>query len=115
MWYLAGRPSRHAFPSKYCMQDYNNKHRQRVGFTVIIGGFTILLAMIFFAIPETNRDILNVSIGIALGWVGSVISYEFGSSQGERKAAAKGNSEPTEVTVTNTEANPVPVEPKDGV
>lgn len=92
--------------------DNSSTHRQRIALIVVIGGFAILCAMVFFPIPEGNRDILNISIALALGWGGSVVNYEFGSSQGERKAAAKGNSEPTEVTVTNTEANPVPVEPK---
>jgi hypothetical protein len=93
------------------MQLDTNKHRQRVGLIIIVGGFSLLTALIFFAIPEANKDILNISIGIALGWVGSVIGYEFGSSQGERKAAARGMAEPVPVTVENTETNPVPVEP----
>jgi len=45
----------------------------------------ILVALIFFKIPDTNRDILNISLGTLIGGgVVAVINFYFGSSY-ERK------------------------------
>lgn len=41
----------------------------------------ILLALIFFKIPDTNRDILNISLGTLIGGgVVAIINFYFGSS-----------------------------------
>jgi len=46
----------------------------------------ILLALIFFEIPNTNRDILNISLGTLIGGsVTAIVNFYFGSSYVEKK------------------------------
>jgi drug/metabolite transporter (DMT)-like permease len=49
---------------------------------VVIGFFSLLILLIFIAIPETNKDILNLTIGALLGSFATVVQYWFGSSKG---------------------------------
>jgi len=89
-------------------------YRHAVGLLVIVGGMALIAAMFFFPVPASNKSVLYMSIGLVLGWGGAVMNYEFGSSNGERKAAAAGikTDGPQAVTVENDPSNPVPVEPK---
>lgn len=44
--------------------------------------FALLYFLVFNAIPQENKDILNIVIGAILGAFVTVISYFFGSSKG---------------------------------
>jgi hypothetical protein len=44
----------------------------------------------FVPIPESNREPLLLPLGLVLGWGGTVIGYEFGSSPLRRRAAKAG-------------------------
>jgi len=56
-------------------------------FMYIIGGFVIGCAvaivalLVFVQLPETNKDIVNISLGTLLGMAVTVVSYFFGSSK----------------------------------
>lgn len=44
--------------------------------------FALLYFLVFNAIPQENKDILNIVIGAIIGAFVTVISYFFGSSKG---------------------------------
>ncbi|NMC34845.1 MAG: hypothetical protein GYA36_20685 [Veillonellaceae bacterium] len=53
--------------------------------TITILSGLILIGLIFFKIPDSNRDILNISLGTLIGGgLVAVINFYFGSSY-ERK------------------------------
>ena len=53
----------------------------------ILGGFVVgfavavVVALVFYPVPDPNRDIVNVSLGTLLGMAVTVVSYFFGSSK----------------------------------
>lgn len=51
-----------------------------LAYAITLGFFSILVFMLFAAVPAGSRDILNVMLGtFGTGWAG-VVSYYFGSS-----------------------------------
>lgn len=56
-----------------------------LGGLVIIGFFTLLIILVFSAIPEQNKDLLNLVVGALIGSFGTVVTYNFGSSAGSAK------------------------------
>jgi hypothetical protein len=84
------------------MDSTNNRARYALAFTVVLGGIGLLLCMIFFPVPLESKDILNVGLGLVLGWGAIIMNFEFGAA---RKAPRQ------EVTVANSTSDPVPVEP----
>ena len=65
-------------------------YRGMLGFTALIGGLMGLAGLYFIPIPEGNREPLLLALGLVLGWGGTIVSYEFGSSPAGRKAADAG-------------------------
>jgi multisubunit Na+/H+ antiporter MnhB subunit len=53
----------------------------------VLGGFVvgisamIVAMLVFYPLPETNKDIVNIALGALLGQGVTVISYFFGSSK----------------------------------
>lgn len=72
------------------------KHRGLIGLCVLLGGFVGLFALYVVPIPEGNREPLLLALGVVLGWGGTVVNYEFGSSPAGRKAADAGLRQPEE-------------------
>lgn len=64
--------------------------RHIIGGVAIVGGLLALAGLYFVEVPEGNREPLLLAIGLVLGWGGTVIGYEFGSSPAGRKAAEAG-------------------------
>lgn len=51
----------------------------------VMGIAAALLWKLFHdAIPEENREIAMIAFGAALGWVGAIVQFHFGSSQGSK-------------------------------
>jgi D-alanyl-lipoteichoic acid acyltransferase DltB (MBOAT superfamily) len=56
-------------------------------FMYIIGGFVIgcavaiIALLVFYQLPETNKDIVNISLGTLLGMAVNVVGFFFGSSK----------------------------------
>ena len=49
---------------------------------IVIGAFSVLTLIIFKPIPEVNKDVVNIAIGLVLGGpVGGVIGYYFAASK----------------------------------
>lgn len=72
------------------MNEERNGFRYTVGLIAVIGGFAGLIALYFIEIPAGNRDSVTLALGIVLGWGGSVINGEWGSSPAGREAAKVG-------------------------
>lgn len=84
-----------------------------------IAGFGILF---FIEIPPRNENALMFALGIVFGWGSAVIASEYGATTTGRKVAESAirkierqdiaSGEISEVTITNTEDDPVPVKEK---
>lgn len=89
--------------------------RHSIGVLAIVGGLAGLGGLYFVPIPEGNREPLLLALGLILGWGGTVMGYEFGSSPSGRKAAEAGLREPAvegpqPVKIQQPDGQPVPVE-----
>lgn len=57
---------------------------------VTLGFFTVLFLLVFYPVPDQNKEALNITLGALVGsFSGGIIGYFFGSS--------KGSSEKTEL------------------
>lgn len=103
------------------MNKDNALFRGFIGIFVVVGGFAALAGLYVVDIPEGNKEPLLLAIGIVLGWGGAVIASEYGATSTGRKVAESAVRQierqtianealPTEVHVTNTTDDPVPVE-----
>jgi uncharacterized BrkB/YihY/UPF0761 family membrane protein len=53
------------------------------------------IALIFFTIPENNKDMVNIALGTFLGAFITVVGYYFGTSKSSAdKTAMMNNQEP---------------------
>lgn len=71
----------------------NSEHawfRYVIGLMAIVGGLASLGLLYFVEVPGGNKEPLLLAIGVVLGWGGSVIGHEFGSSSAGRKVAEIG-------------------------
>ena len=59
--------------------------RHIVGVAVIALCTAMIAALFFVEIPEGNRDIAMVLLGIGMGWGGAVVQFHFGSSEGSKR------------------------------
>lgn len=61
-----------------------NRSTQRfvLALLVILIGAGIAAALVFVTIPDANESILNIGLGIILGWGGAGVQFYFGSSDG---------------------------------
>lgn len=53
-----------------------------LGLALIVGFFWLLTSLVYQAIPEGNKDILNIAVGALIGMAMAVVNYFFGSSKG---------------------------------
>lgn len=75
-----------AFFNKITSKDIRNI----LAVITFLGSFAILTLLIFVPIPEGNKDVLNVSIGIVLGGaLGGAAGYYFGASKGPSTAVKR--------------------------
>jgi hypothetical protein len=61
--------------------------RRIIGLISVVGGIALVFTLIFFPVPERNAKEIWLAIGLILGWGGTVVTYEFGSSSGGRALA----------------------------
>lgn len=73
---------------------------------VILIGAGIALALIFINIPDRNESILNIGLGLILGWGGMALGWYFGSSEGSDRKTELMHRGPT-----GEPGDPVHVEP----
>ncbi len=65
-------------------------YRALLGLVALIGGLMGLAGLYFVPIPEGNREPLVLALGLVLGWVRTVMGFEFRCSPAGRKAADAG-------------------------
>ncbi len=99
------------------MTTERNTFRYTVGLIAILGGLGGLAGLYLAEVPEGNREALLLALGIVLGWGGSIINGEWGSSPAGREMAKVGVEAsrqaveaPRQVEVVNPPDKPVPVE-----
>lgn len=59
--------------------------RHLVAAAVLVLAFGIVAGLFLLEIPEGNREVALVVLGIAIGWAGSVVGFHFGTSQGSTR------------------------------
>ena len=84
------------------MNDPGRVYRYLLGLGTVAGGYMLLAALFFVEVPQRNEQIVNIALGMVLGWGMTVIGFEFG---GARKTGTQS------VKVDNDATDPVPVEP----
>lgn len=63
--------------------ENTNKERFMYGLGgfVILAGVAVVVLLIFFQLPESNKDIVNIALGTLLGMAVTVVGYFYGSSK----------------------------------
>lgn len=61
-----------------------NVSRNMVGAFAMIVAAGIIAGLFMIAIPESNREVALVALGVALGWASAVVNFHFGSSEGSK-------------------------------
>ena len=56
-----------------------------LGSLIVLGFFGLLVLLVYIAIPEENKDMLNLVVGALIGSFTSVVGYYFGSSLGSHE------------------------------
>jgi len=52
-----------------------------IAVTAIAIGAICIFLLFFVPVPVANEKLIDVSLGLVLGWAGTVITYYFGSSK----------------------------------
>ncbi len=71
--------------------------RHIVGAAVIALCTAMIAALFFVEIPEGNRDIAMVLLGIGMGWGGAVVQFHFGSSEGSKRKDRRPQGTPADL------------------
>lgn len=64
------------------MQTIKEVYMYLLGALIVAGFFLLLYLLVYQAVPELNKDILNIVVGALIGMAGNVVNYFFGSSKG---------------------------------
>ena len=74
-----------------------NVSRNMVGAFALIVAAGIIAGLFMVAIPESNREVALVALGVALGWASAVVNFHFGSSEGSKTKTDLLNRPPEEL------------------
>ena len=55
-----------------------------LGGVIIVMALIIIIGLFFIKIPEENKDLLNITVGVILSGFMAVVGFFFGSSQGSK-------------------------------
>ena len=53
-----------------------------LGGVIVVGFFALLYLLLLSAVPEENKEILNIVVGALIGSFTSIVGYFYGSSLG---------------------------------
>ncbi len=53
-----------------------------LGAIVVIGFFALLIILVLVRVPDANKDLLHLAVGVLLAAFSSVVGYFYGSSAG---------------------------------
>jgi hypothetical protein len=62
-------------------RDYEKLYMAILALVIIVATFYLGDRLLTSKIPQENRDIINVALGMILGLSGTVVGYYFGSSK----------------------------------
>lgn len=79
--------------------------RHIIAFIVIAGSFAFLFALLRWAVPAENREMLQLAQGFVLSLSGIVVGYYFGTSKDKSDADQAARTEGT-TTTTSTIKTP---------
>lgn len=65
----------------------NGFFRGMIGLIALVGAMAGFFILFFFEIPARNENALLLALGIVMGWAGSVVASEYGSTTTGRKVA----------------------------
>jgi uncharacterized BrkB/YihY/UPF0761 family membrane protein len=49
---------------------------------IIVGFFMLMIGLVYTAVPDVNKDLLNLVTGALIGSFATIVGYFFGSSKG---------------------------------
>lgn len=67
------------------MLKWNQIPRHVVGVFVMALSAGIVAGLFLLELPEGNREVALVILGVAVGWGGNVVAYHFGTSEGSSR------------------------------
>ena len=79
--------------------------RHIVGIAVMLIAVGIIGLLFFVPLPDGNREVALVVLGVAIGWASSVVTFHYGSSEGSKEKSQMLATRPD-----GTAADPVHVE-----
>ena len=53
-----------------------------LGALITIGFFVLMVGLVYTAVPDINKDLLNLVAGALIGSFATIVGYFFGSSKG---------------------------------
>jgi cytochrome c biogenesis protein CcdA len=62
-------------------RDYEKLYMAILALVIIVATFYLGNILLTTTVPNENRDIINVALGMILGLSGTVVGYYFGSSK----------------------------------
>jgi DNA mismatch repair protein MutH len=66
------------------MNAFKHMSRNTVGAFALLIAAGIIAGLFLMEIPDGNRDVAMVALGVALGWATAVVHFHFGSSDGSK-------------------------------
>jgi hypothetical protein len=61
---------------------YKDVFQYVLGALITIGFFVLMVGLVYTAVPEMNKDLLNLVTGALIGSFATIVGYFFGSSKG---------------------------------
>jgi uncharacterized membrane protein YccC len=58
------------------------QQRYRLALILVIAGIVLLGALFVVPIPTANERLVDIAIGLVLGWGGAAVQFYFGTSDG---------------------------------
>jgi uncharacterized BrkB/YihY/UPF0761 family membrane protein len=64
------------------MKDLKTTFQYILAALIIIGFFFLMIGLVYTAVPDVNKDLLNLVTGALIGSFATIVGYFFGSSKG---------------------------------
>lgn len=83
--------------------------RPFIALLIVIGVFSFIFILLYRAVPDNNKDILNIVLGIVMAKLGDITAYYYGNSKDKSDAeqASRNSSTTTATTVTTPPDPPI--------
>jgi uncharacterized BrkB/YihY/UPF0761 family membrane protein len=64
------------------MKDLKTTFQYILAALIIVGFFMLMIGLVYTAVPDVNKDLLNLVTGALIGSFATIVGYFFGSSKG---------------------------------